>query len=178
MTDRRRINGPSEGTTPPVFASAVVTKPTPTRAPDSLRKICICSWSCPPPINQKQQLTSSSFKNLPYPTCNRLRLSRAPLPRPLPELLDPQDHCLRLWPSSAAFLCCFLPPRAPHRRAQICALLHTTQTPRLRPRRRRARLIGPTSERTRQEHQDRCIPQEWHRRLYYGPRLRRWTRWR
>lgn len=43
MTDRRRINGPSEGTTPPVFTGAARAKPTPARAPDSLRKICICS---------------------------------------------------------------------------------------------------------------------------------------
>ncbi len=48
MTDRRRINGPSGGTAPPVFASSLSSKSSSrakrTREPDELRKIC---GSCP-----------------------------------------------------------------------------------------------------------------------------------
>lgn len=43
MTDRRRINGPPSGTSPPVFASSLSSKVFPAkrkRAPDELRKIC------------------------------------------------------------------------------------------------------------------------------------------
>ncbi|KAL0638965.1 3'-5'-exoribonuclease [Maublancomyces gigas] len=82
MTDRRRINGPSEGTTPPVFASAVVTKPTPTRAPDSLRKIFLKTSLTPP-------ATGSAFLELPspapYPNSSTLKITASVYgPRPLP----------------------------------------------------------------------------------------------
>ena len=47
MTDRRRINAPSGGTSAPIFARTVkdldslhMFRPTRTRRPDELRKIC------------------------------------------------------------------------------------------------------------------------------------------
>ncbi|RPB12838.1 hypothetical protein P167DRAFT_553388 [Morchella conica CCBAS932] len=81
MTDRRRINGPSDGTTPIVYAGVPKAKQLPPRAPDALRKIFLKTSLTPP-------ATGSSFLELPSPApagTPTLKLTASVYgPRPLP----------------------------------------------------------------------------------------------
>ncbi|KAI5805143.1 3' exoribonuclease family, domain 1-domain-containing protein [Geopyxis carbonaria] len=75
MADRRRTNGPSIPTAPPVFLSTH-TPPLPPRAPDELRKIFLKTSLTPP-------ATGSAFFELSAPSTLKLTASVYG-PRPLP----------------------------------------------------------------------------------------------
>ncbi|RPA96838.1 hypothetical protein L873DRAFT_1810941 [Choiromyces venosus 120613-1] len=81
MTDRRRINGPSEGTAPPVFLTSSTRKAITKRSPTTLRKIFLKTSLTPP-------ATGSAFLELPTPqnsTTPTLKLTASVYgPRPLP----------------------------------------------------------------------------------------------
>ncbi|KAL7267491.1 3'-5'-exoribonuclease [Rhizina undulata] len=87
MTDRRRINGPSEGTTLPVFADELTApksqRPVVRRAPDELRKIFLKTSLTPP-------AKGSAFLELPSPSPTAIKPSTLKLtasvygPRTLP----------------------------------------------------------------------------------------------
>ncbi|PUU84127.1 3' exoribonuclease family, domain 1-domain-containing protein [Tuber borchii] len=81
MTDRRRINGPAEGTTPPVFLTSSTHKPVIKRSPTTLRKIFLKTSLTPP-------ATGSAFLELPTPSnpsTPTLKLTASVYgPRPLP----------------------------------------------------------------------------------------------
>ncbi|PWW71711.1 hypothetical protein C7212DRAFT_287530 [Tuber magnatum] len=81
MTDRRRINGPPEGTTPLVFPSGSTHKSMIKRSPTTLRRIFLKTSLTPP-------ATGSAFLELPTPSCPStptLKLTTSVYgPRPLP----------------------------------------------------------------------------------------------
>ncbi|KAG0132696.1 3' exoribonuclease family, domain 1-domain-containing protein [Tuber indicum] len=81
MTDRRRINGPLEGTTPPVFLTSSTHKSIIKRSPTTLRKIFLKTGLTPP-------ATGSAFLELPTPSNHStptLKLTSSVYgPRPLP----------------------------------------------------------------------------------------------
>ncbi|KAG0644780.1 3' exoribonuclease family, domain 1-domain-containing protein [Tuber brumale] len=81
MTDRRRINGPPEGTTPPVFLTSSTHISIVKRSPTALRKIFLKTSLTPP-------ATGSAFLELPTPSNHSaptLKLTASVYgPRPLP----------------------------------------------------------------------------------------------
>ncbi|KAA8893160.1 3' exoribonuclease family, domain 1-domain-containing protein [Sphaerosporella brunnea] len=76
MADRRRINGPTGATVPPVFLEQTLALTAPRRAPDELRKIFLKTSLTPP-------ATGSAFLELSAPSTLKLTASVYG-PRPLP----------------------------------------------------------------------------------------------
>lgn len=79
MTDRRRINGPSGGTSAPVFSKYLIKdskdldRPTRSRAPNVLRKMCTYQENT---AIQTNQLTIHSPKDRSHSLGVRFRISR------------------------------------------------------------------------------------------------------
>lgn len=140
MSDRRRINGPSGGTAPPVFASTLVApeslqsqRPGRTRKPDELRKICmrlqlILHYLC--------RLTKSihSPQDRHNTLSLRIRIPRARKPSTQKEIQDlaneqlpstnilPQDLLLSPWSSTSSKVSSIQLISRSHNAHQVCAL--------------------------------------------------------